>query len=166
MAELGVGILIIPQKSWDDTVTDIKKYNTVYEAINNRAAPPPISAGWVFCDPDPVRAREMAAKALQRPLADDALRILMRGADKEDQRATTRRPTCCDAQSGSRRADSLLDVSLSDARDCSIPTSYQSHSTGALEAPTRLGSDDHPVIEPAPGRYVKQLLGTAHGSHG
>ena len=60
MAELGVGILIIPQKAWDDTVADIKKYNTVYEAVNKRAAPPPISAGWVFCDPDPVRAREMA----------------------------------------------------------------------------------------------------------
>lgn len=60
MAQLGVGILIIPQKSWEDTVADIANYNAVFESVNQRPAPPPISAGWVFCDPDPERAKEMA----------------------------------------------------------------------------------------------------------
>ncbi|MGB3865136.1 MAG: LLM class flavin-dependent oxidoreductase [Xanthobacteraceae bacterium] len=62
MADLGVGILIIPQKPWDDMVADIQKYNAIFEKSRGRPAPPPLSAGWVFCDEDPVRARELAQK--------------------------------------------------------------------------------------------------------
>ena len=62
MAELGVGILIIPQKSWDDTIKDVATYAEVFETINGRPAPPPISAGWVFCDEDEDRARELATR--------------------------------------------------------------------------------------------------------
>jgi alkanesulfonate monooxygenase SsuD/methylene tetrahydromethanopterin reductase-like flavin-dependent oxidoreductase (luciferase family) len=62
MAELGVGILIIPQKPWNDTVADIEKYSAIFETVQGRPAPPPISAGWVFCDEDPTRARELARK--------------------------------------------------------------------------------------------------------
>jgi alkanesulfonate monooxygenase SsuD/methylene tetrahydromethanopterin reductase-like flavin-dependent oxidoreductase (luciferase family) len=62
MAELGVGILIIPQKSWDDTEKDVRTYSTLFETINGRKAPAPISAGWVFCDEDEGRAREMATR--------------------------------------------------------------------------------------------------------
>lgn len=62
MAELGVGILIIPQKPWEDMVTDIRKYNAVFEEVRKCPAPPPLSAGWVFCDEDPVRAKDLAHK--------------------------------------------------------------------------------------------------------
>jgi len=62
MAELGVGILIIPQKSWDDTVADVKNYSDLFLEVNGCEAPPPISAGWVFCDEDEGRAKEMAAR--------------------------------------------------------------------------------------------------------
>ena len=62
MAKLGVGILIIPQKPWDVVAEDLNKYRTVYQAVNGTDAPPPICAGWTFCDADPGRAREMAVQ--------------------------------------------------------------------------------------------------------
>jgi alkanesulfonate monooxygenase SsuD/methylene tetrahydromethanopterin reductase-like flavin-dependent oxidoreductase (luciferase family) len=62
MAKLGIGILIIPQKPWDQVATDLNNYRTVYQAVNGTDAPPPICAGWTFCDNDADRAREMAVK--------------------------------------------------------------------------------------------------------
>jgi alkanesulfonate monooxygenase SsuD/methylene tetrahydromethanopterin reductase-like flavin-dependent oxidoreductase (luciferase family) len=60
MAKLGIGILIIPQKPWDQVTEDLNKYRTVYHEVNGTDAPPPICAGWTFCDSDPDRARELA----------------------------------------------------------------------------------------------------------
>ncbi len=60
MAKLGIGILIIPQKPWDQVAEDLNNYRTVYRDVNGTDAPPPICAGWTFCDRDPDRAREMA----------------------------------------------------------------------------------------------------------
>ena len=60
MAELGVGILIIPQKPWSEVAKELAEYHTLYRQINNAEPPPPISAGWTFCDADPDRAREQA----------------------------------------------------------------------------------------------------------
>jgi alkanesulfonate monooxygenase SsuD/methylene tetrahydromethanopterin reductase-like flavin-dependent oxidoreductase (luciferase family) len=60
MARLGIGILIIPQKPWDQVAEDLNNYRTVYRQVNNADAPPPICAGWTFCDNDADRAQELA----------------------------------------------------------------------------------------------------------
>ena len=62
MAELGVGILIIPQKPWDVVAAELGEYRRIYQEVNRAAAPPTVCAGWTFCDPDPGRAREMAVR--------------------------------------------------------------------------------------------------------
>jgi alkanesulfonate monooxygenase SsuD/methylene tetrahydromethanopterin reductase-like flavin-dependent oxidoreductase (luciferase family) len=60
MARLGIGILIIPQKPWDQVADDLNNYRTVYREVNGADAPPPICSGWTFCDADEDRARELA----------------------------------------------------------------------------------------------------------
>ena len=62
MAELGVGVLIIPQKPWGEVAKELSAYRSVYRQVNGEDAPPPICAGWTFCDPDGDRAREMARR--------------------------------------------------------------------------------------------------------
>jgi alkanesulfonate monooxygenase SsuD/methylene tetrahydromethanopterin reductase-like flavin-dependent oxidoreductase (luciferase family) len=62
MARLGVGILIIPQKPWHEVAKELETYRTIFQQVNGVDAPPPISAGWTFCDRDPDRAREMARR--------------------------------------------------------------------------------------------------------
>jgi alkanesulfonate monooxygenase SsuD/methylene tetrahydromethanopterin reductase-like flavin-dependent oxidoreductase (luciferase family) len=62
MARLGIGILVIPQKPWDQVTTDLTNYRTVYQQVNGTDAPPPICAGWTFCDENVDRAHELAYK--------------------------------------------------------------------------------------------------------
>src|SRR5262249_9773311 len=62
MAELGVGILIIPQKPWDVVTRELEEYRGIYREVNRTEPPPTICAGWTFCDEDPGRAREMAVR--------------------------------------------------------------------------------------------------------
>ena len=62
MAELGVGILIIPQKPWKEVARELDEYRGVYRQVNGVDAPPPISAGWTFCDPSADRAEAMARR--------------------------------------------------------------------------------------------------------
>jgi alkanesulfonate monooxygenase SsuD/methylene tetrahydromethanopterin reductase-like flavin-dependent oxidoreductase (luciferase family) len=62
MAELGIGILIIPQKPWDAMVSELDAYRDVFRSVNGTDAPPPTQAGWVFCDEDGDRARELGAR--------------------------------------------------------------------------------------------------------
>jgi alkanesulfonate monooxygenase SsuD/methylene tetrahydromethanopterin reductase-like flavin-dependent oxidoreductase (luciferase family) len=62
MAELGVGILIIPQKPWDVVAAELTEYRQVYRTLNGAEPPPTIAAGWTFCDPDADRARAMAER--------------------------------------------------------------------------------------------------------
>ena len=60
MAKLGVGMLIIPQKPWKEVATELDAYRATYRQVNGTEAPPPIAAGWTFCDENAERARELA----------------------------------------------------------------------------------------------------------
>lgn len=60
MAKLGVGILIIPQKTWEEHAQDLDNYSTIFKQTHGVDAPPPYVAGWVACDTDAGRAEEMA----------------------------------------------------------------------------------------------------------
>ena len=62
MAELGVGVLVIPQKPWDVVTKELEEYRAIYREVNGEDAPPTIVAGWTFCDPDPARARAKAVE--------------------------------------------------------------------------------------------------------
>ena len=62
MAELGIGILIIPQKPWEDVVTELDAYRAVFREVNRAEAPPPVGVAWVFCDRDPGRARDLGSE--------------------------------------------------------------------------------------------------------
>mgnify|MGYP003576248230 FL=1 len=62
MAKLGVGILIIPQKPWQDVARELETYRSIFREVNGVDAPPPVSAGWTFCDESAERAEEMARR--------------------------------------------------------------------------------------------------------
>jgi alkanesulfonate monooxygenase SsuD/methylene tetrahydromethanopterin reductase-like flavin-dependent oxidoreductase (luciferase family) len=60
MAKLGIGILIIPQKPWEVVAKELSDYRRVFHEVNGVDAPPPICAGWTFCDENADRAQELA----------------------------------------------------------------------------------------------------------
>jgi alkanesulfonate monooxygenase SsuD/methylene tetrahydromethanopterin reductase-like flavin-dependent oxidoreductase (luciferase family) len=62
MAELGVGILIIPQKPWDIVTDELAQYRAAYREVNGADPLPTVCAGWTFCDEDAGRARELAVR--------------------------------------------------------------------------------------------------------
>lgn len=67
MARLGVGLLVIPQKPWEDVRKDFEVYHQVWNDVNGAMPPPrPIMAGFFFVDSDPNRARDMAQRYIGR----------------------------------------------------------------------------------------------------
>ncbi len=62
VARLGAGLLIIPQKPWKEVARELDTYRAIYRELNDAEAPPPVAAGWTFCDTDAGRAREMARR--------------------------------------------------------------------------------------------------------
>jgi alkanesulfonate monooxygenase SsuD/methylene tetrahydromethanopterin reductase-like flavin-dependent oxidoreductase (luciferase family) len=62
MAELGVGILIIAQKPWEQVEKELAEYRSVFREVNGADAPPPITASVTYCDENADRAEEMAEK--------------------------------------------------------------------------------------------------------
>ena len=60
LAELGLGMLIIPQKPWSEVETELKSYREIFQEVNGSAPPAPIVVGFTFCHEDEDKAREMA----------------------------------------------------------------------------------------------------------
>ncbi len=62
MANLGVGLLIIPQKPWKVHRAELATYRGIYREANGEEPPPPYVAGWTFVDESADRAEEMARR--------------------------------------------------------------------------------------------------------
>lgn len=60
MAKLGLGILIIPQKPWEEHAQELKDYNELFLKLHGVAAPRPFVGAWIACDKDPHKAEAMA----------------------------------------------------------------------------------------------------------
>jgi alkanesulfonate monooxygenase SsuD/methylene tetrahydromethanopterin reductase-like flavin-dependent oxidoreductase (luciferase family) len=62
LAQLGLGMLIIPQKPWSEVENELKAYREIFQEVNKAPAPPPIVVGFTFCHEDEETAKEMATK--------------------------------------------------------------------------------------------------------
>ena len=58
MAKLGCGLLVIPQKPWDQVADDLELHRRAFREIHGAEAPAPISGGFVYCDSTSAKARE------------------------------------------------------------------------------------------------------------
>ena len=62
MAELGLGILIVVQKPWEEVEKELAEYRGVFQKVNGTDAPAPIVSSITYCDENEERAAEMAEK--------------------------------------------------------------------------------------------------------
>ena len=62
LAELGLGMLIIPQKPWNEVEAELKAYREIFQEVNRSAPPAPIVVGFTFCHEDGETARQMATE--------------------------------------------------------------------------------------------------------
>ena len=62
MANLGLGILVIPQKPWEVHAEELSAYNDLFMKTHGVPAPRPYIGGWVMCDKDAGKAEDMARK--------------------------------------------------------------------------------------------------------
>lgn len=62
MAKLGVAILVIPQKPWEELIPELESYRTNFQQYTGEEAPPCAQFGWVYCHEDEEKAREGAMK--------------------------------------------------------------------------------------------------------
>ena len=64
MAQLGVGMLVIPQKPWDEVERDLGNYRAAWQECHpdGETPPAPVVACWTFCHEDAEYARAMARR--------------------------------------------------------------------------------------------------------
>ena len=61
MAKLGFGVLIIPQRDWDTTASELERYNAIYRSLGKEPIPP-VSLAWVYVDETEEKAMAGARK--------------------------------------------------------------------------------------------------------
>ena len=66
MAKPGLGILLIPQRPWEDIRSELQEYRALFQQHHGEAPPPPVAVAWIFCDEDEQRARDEAEKWMTR----------------------------------------------------------------------------------------------------
>ena len=66
MAKPGLGILLIPQRPWEDIRSELVEYRALFRQHHREEAPPPIAVAWIYCDEDERRARDEAEKWMTR----------------------------------------------------------------------------------------------------
>jgi alkanesulfonate monooxygenase SsuD/methylene tetrahydromethanopterin reductase-like flavin-dependent oxidoreductase (luciferase family) len=59
IAKLGMGMMIIPQRTWQTHEADAQRFHDLFVEHHGSAPPPGVMAGWVFVDEDGDRAREV-----------------------------------------------------------------------------------------------------------
>lgn len=62
MARLGVGLLVVPQKPWEQTVTELDAYGEMFRELNGHEPPLPIVACQIYCDEDGDRAETLGER--------------------------------------------------------------------------------------------------------
>jgi alkanesulfonate monooxygenase SsuD/methylene tetrahydromethanopterin reductase-like flavin-dependent oxidoreductase (luciferase family) len=62
MARLGVGLLVIPMKPWEQHAAEIAAYAAAFREYQKAPAPAPWITAWTFCDDNADRAEEKARK--------------------------------------------------------------------------------------------------------
>jgi alkanesulfonate monooxygenase SsuD/methylene tetrahydromethanopterin reductase-like flavin-dependent oxidoreductase (luciferase family) len=60
MADVGAGILINPQKDWQEVAADMRTYRAQFRELKGTEAPAPLVTGWVVCDKDGKKAKDLA----------------------------------------------------------------------------------------------------------
>lgn len=66
MAKPGLGILLIPQRPWQDIKGELEEYRALFREHHGEAAPAPVAVAWVFCDEDEGRAADESARWMTR----------------------------------------------------------------------------------------------------
>ena len=51
---------VVTETTYIFVTQTLENYREIYLEVNGTSAPPPILAGWTYCDENPERAREMA----------------------------------------------------------------------------------------------------------
>ena len=68
-ADLGARMVVFSQRPWEQQAEAVATYRQRFRERHGREPGPPVTCDFVYCDPDPVRAEEKAARHLAGYLA-------------------------------------------------------------------------------------------------